>query len=244
MPRSRTAAPVVPLDSFRRHERRLARAQRALARKQKGSSNYRKAKAKDDLRPRENRGRTERLPAQSLGSDQQRPRGRLHRGSERARNVGLGGGHARAARASGSAEVGSEQGHSRPGVGRVPPSAWLQAGLARWAVDRRAAAKYQPYLPRVQARRGGEPAHAGRVLLRRVRLLESRRSGRRVERAGGGRACRIGLWRDGGRCAPCEAGTRRSDSCKEGRMSAVGIIGLQAGEDVNSTRTYMATGSP
>lgn len=37
---------IVPLDSFRRHERRLARAQRALARKQKGSSNYRKAKAK------------------------------------------------------------------------------------------------------------------------------------------------------------------------------------------------------
>jgi putative transposase len=37
---------VAPLDSFRRHERRLARAQRALARKQKGSSNYRKGKAR------------------------------------------------------------------------------------------------------------------------------------------------------------------------------------------------------
>jgi putative transposase len=37
---------IAPLDSFRRHERRLARAQRALARKQKGSNNYRKARAK------------------------------------------------------------------------------------------------------------------------------------------------------------------------------------------------------
>lgn len=37
---------VLPLDSFRRHERRLARAQRAVERKQRGSANHRKAKAR------------------------------------------------------------------------------------------------------------------------------------------------------------------------------------------------------
>lgn len=89
-------------------------------------------------------------------------------------------------------------------------------------------------MTRVQARRGGKPPLAGRVPLRRVRLREPRRSGRRVERVGGGRACRIGLWRDRAVRRPGEAGTRRSDSCREGRMSAVGITGLQAGEDVNA----------
>jgi len=56
----------------------------------------------------------------------------------------------------------------------------------------------------------------------------------------GGRACRHGLWRGSkplyaSRCiqgGPGEAGTHRSDSM-QCALSAVGIFGLQAGEDVN-----------
>lgn len=86
-------------------------------------------------------------------------------------------------------------------------------------------------MPLLRPRLSREQKDSGAVCLRQVRTRSERRSSRRAQCLSG-RTCRDCLWRDGVVGPPVEAGTRRSDSGSRS-LSAVGILGLQAREDVN-----------
>lgn len=80
---------VHPLNSFRRHESALHKAQQSLNRKQQYGSNWKKARARP-AHPRTHRECPSRLFAQGHDRDLQQPRDYLHRGFACAPDVALG----------------------------------------------------------------------------------------------------------------------------------------------------------
>ena len=94
------------------------------------------------------------------------------------------------------------------------------------------AAKHQSDLSGLWACVGRQSSDASTIHVRGMRIRESSRLGRRDQYLSG-RTCRIGLWRNGAVRPSDEAGTRRSDSSCPCSVSAVGVSGIYAGEDVN-----------
>ena len=71
---------IAPLNSFKKHQQRLAKYQRRMSRKVKFSSNWKKAKARVQKVQQQHRQCSKRLPAQNFNNDQPKPRARLYRG--------------------------------------------------------------------------------------------------------------------------------------------------------------------
>jgi hypothetical protein len=104
-----------PLSSFKKHEQRLARYQRAMSRKIKFSNNWKKAKARiEDSRPHWQCAAG--LPAQMLDHDQQKPRFCLYRGFTGEEYVPLGLWHEGRTGEECPGEVRAEQIHPRSGL--------------------------------------------------------------------------------------------------------------------------------
>ena len=210
---------IAPLASFKRHEARLRRYQRAMSRKRKGARNWHKA-----------RGKVQRLHARiaNVRQDfrQQRDRagpcpgsGRRPAGQEHER---LGQGHSTAARQERLGQGEPEQGHPGPGLGGVPPPARIQAGLGRRRADRRRSQEHQQDMPRVRSCRCTEPPDASRLPVRGLWPPGPCRCGGGDQHTGAG-APRSSLWRgrqsrkardrkvEGQACSLSEAGTHRGD---------------------------------
>ena len=176
-----------PLNSFKRHETRLRKAQQALSRKVKFSNNWKKAKARvQRLHARIGNARRDFLHKTSTARDQPKPRDGVCRGFAGTEPVQVGGRHHRAAGQERSGQVGPEQIHPRSRLVRVPPPAGLQAGVARRLAGGGAAAEYQSRLPALRPCRGGQPPDASPVRVCRMRLRGKRRSSRRAQCAKGG----------------------------------------------------------
>src|SRR5690554_5429749 len=181
-----------------------------------------------------------RLPAQGFRHDQPKPRARGAGRPAGRQHVALGQRQCRAARPPHPAEIRPQPLDPRPGLVRVPAPARLQAGLARGASGRCATAQHQPHLPRVRSCRRRESAQPGPVCLCRLRLRGQRRSCRRHQCIKGA-ARPDSLWRVWcGKAGSSRSPPQRLRDGSMPRLSAVGISGLQAGEDVkfhtNATR--------
>ena len=220
-------AVIEPLNSFKKHQQRLKRYQRAMARKVKFSNNWKKAKAK-----------VARVATHAANAR----RDFLHKTS-----TTISQNHAvvcvealvvknMCRSAKGTIEAPGNNVRAKSGLNRaildqgwssVSHHAGIQTGMGGRQIGRRAAAPHQPGVPRVPSRFGGQPAHAGVVRLRGMRVRKQRRSGRR-DQCVRARISLVSLWRDGAIRPLDEAGTLRS--CSGGLcLRAVGIPAFHAG---------------
>lgn len=159
-----------PLNSFKRHEARLRKAQQALSRKVKFSNNWKKAKA-----------RLQRIHSQMANARRDflhkvstaiciKPGNRVHRGLAGAEYVQVGGRDGRCSWEERPRQVSVKQSHSRPGVVRVPSPAGVQAGLERRQAHCRAAAEHEPHLSMLRPCFIRQPPDPSLVRVRGVRL--------------------------------------------------------------------------
>lgn len=223
---------IAPLDSFRRHERRLARTQRSLSRKQKGSRNYQKARA-----------RVARIHARIADARNDF----LHKAS-----AAISKDHAvvciedlnvrgMSASAAGTMEYPGRRVRQKSGLNK----AILDQG---WGEFRRQlgyklgwrGGQLIAVPPHNTSRRCPDCGYTSGENRRTQARFRCARCGYRnhadlvgalnvLEAAGHAASACGGAAQSGG---PGEAGTRRSDSCRKGRVSAVGVSVLQGGEDV------------
>lgn len=134
-----------PLNSFRRHEEALRKAQQALARKTKFSNNWKKAKAKV-LRIHARIANVRRDYLHKVSNAISKNHALVCIEDLRVRNMSS---RRLARRRPGkkrSGQVGSEQIHPRSRLVRVPPPTGLQAGMERRFAHHRTTAEYQSYL--------------------------------------------------------------------------------------------------
>ena len=92
-------------------------------------------------------------------------------------------------------QSGTEQIHPRPRMGRVPPPARLQTGMAGRRIDPGVTTKHQPDLSGLWACVGSEPHNTSSFLVRCMRLREQCRSSRCNQYFKGGTRP-ASLWRD------------------------------------------------
>jgi len=154
-----------PLNSFKKHQQRLKRYQRRMARKVKFSQNWQLEKGESQSHTDSHRHRQcpQGLSAPSFTCHQPKPRDSVHRRFAGSEYVQVQQRQCRNPRQAGETKVRPESGDSRSGMGRVPAAARLQAGVARWASHRRAASVHQPDLPLLRPRFQGQSPDASEV---------------------------------------------------------------------------------
>lgn len=172
-----------PLNSFRRRETALRKAQQAMSRKVRFSRNWRKA-ARRVRRIHGRIGNTRRDFLHKATSTicknhavvfvEDLQVGNLSRSA--AGTVDAPGSNVRAKSGLNKALL---------GLVRVPPATGIQAPVERWPAHRRAAAEHQPDLSGLRPRVEGQPPDPGAVRLRAVRLRAKRRPRRRDQHTQG-----------------------------------------------------------
>jgi hypothetical protein len=237
-----------PLNSFKRHEERLRKAQQALSRKVKFSSNWKKAKARvQRIHARIANARRDFLHKTSTAISK-KPRDSVYRGLAGAEYVPVGGRHSRCAGEKRSGQVQPEQVYPRSRLVRVPAATGVQALLEWRPSHHRTAAQHQPHLPVLRSCVSGQPPYTSPVRVRGMWVRGQRRCGRRdqhplsrdenVARRRAGHDQRFG--RDAGGLAACvspdglwielhrrsEAGTRRDDGAWSD--PCVVVVGISA----------------
>lgn len=149
-----------PLNSFRRHELRLRKAQRAMSRKAKFGKNWKKARAHvQRIHSRIGNARRDFLHKTTTTISQNHAMVSVEDLQVRNMSRSAAGsaerpGHTR------SRQVWPEQGHSRSGVVRVSPPAGLQAGVEWRFPHLRAAAEHESGVPSLQPCVKGQPPDA------------------------------------------------------------------------------------
>jgi len=183
-----------PLDSFKRHQRRLAHYQRMMSRRSKFGKNWQNARRKvQKVHARIGNCRRDYLHKATTTISKNHAMVCIEDLQER------------------SGQIGAESLDPRSGVVRVPPPASIQAGVERRHAHRGAATQHQPRVSGMRAHGGGKPYDPGAIPLRRVRVLRARRPGRGNQCFGAGTP-RGSLWRHFARSRGVGPGTRRSES--------------------------------
>jgi putative transposase len=222
---------VEPLNSFKKHEQRLAKYQRRMSRKTKFSSNWKKAKARVQ---------------------------KMHTGIANARNdflhktsTTISKNHAlvciedlrignMSKSSAGTLEAPGRKVSQKSGLNRaIPDQGWFEfrrqigykTAMGRRLHGRGPCGLYESDVPVLRPCSEGKPQDAGVVRVCALRPYGQRRS-RRCDQCFRAWAALVCLWRDGAVGPPVEAGTRRGDPGCIG-LSAAGITVLQGGEDVN-----------
>jgi putative transposase len=200
-----------PLNSFKRHQRRLAHYQRMMSRRCKFGRNWHKARRKvQKIHARIGNCRRDYLHKISTAVSKNHAMVCIE--DLQVRNMSK---SASGTAANPGTRVRAKSGLNRSildqGVVRVSPPVGLQAGMERRHPRPRAAAQYQPGMSRMRPRRSGKSADPRTIPLPRVWILRERRSGRRHQCPGAGTP-RCSLWRYFACPRGIGPGTHRSES--------------------------------
>ncbi len=179
-PRSRTARSTPPLNSFKRHETALRKAQQTMSRKVKFSNNWKKAKARvQRIHSRIGNARRDYLHKTSTTISQNHAMVCIEDLQVRNMSKSAAGSTEQPGKKR-SGQVRPEQGHPRSRLGRVPAANWTTSwrGTADISSPCRRS-KHQPDLPVLRPCVDGQPADASPVRVRGVWFRRKRRSRRR-----------------------------------------------------------------
>jgi transposase len=158
-----TARSIAPLNSFKRHETALRKAQQAMSRKTKFSNNWKKAKARvQRIHSRIGNARRDYLHKCSTTISQNHAMVCIEDLQVRNMSKSAAGTTEQAGQER-SGQVRPEQSHPRSRLVRVPSPTGLQAGVERRASHRRAGAEHQPDVSVLRPCVGGQPPDAGAV---------------------------------------------------------------------------------
>ena len=229
---------IEPLNSLKKHQHWLRHYQRMMSRRQKFSNNWKKAKARVN-RVANHIANARRDFLHKVSTTISKNHAVVIVEDLKIRNMSQS--------AAGTVEQPGTNVKRKSGLNRsILDQGWgiFHAMLdykTAWRGGRlvtRDGASHQPDLSRVRARVGGQPENAGAFSVRPVRIREQRRSGRGDQ--SGARISLVSLSRYFACSWGVGAGTHRS--CSGGyRLRAVGISGLQAGEDVKTKIHAAAT---
>jgi putative transposase len=215
---------IAPLNSFKKHQQRLARYQRRMSRKVKFSKNWKKAKARvQRIHTTIANARKDFLHKVTTTICQNHALVCIE--DVQVRNMSRSSKGNSAARQDATPKGRPEPRHSRSGLGRISAAARLQDGMERRHAAGRTAPQHQPHVPLLCSCIERKSTYAGEVPLHRMWLRKSRRCRGRDQRVRAGIPL-VSLWSAGAVRPREEAGTHRSDRAKDLR-SAVGIPFLQ-----------------